>query len=131
MAQAIAAGLMALADGGNGSALLAAAASAPAEAAAAVANGMPAAANLPWAYEPVWVETPECTACDECIALAPKTFQYDASGKAVVVDPRGSAYRDLVKAAEKCTAGCLHPGTPWRADEKDAAKLMQRAERFQ
>ncbi|MCZ7655156.1 MAG: 2-oxoacid:acceptor oxidoreductase family protein [Rhodocyclaceae bacterium] len=25
-------------------------------------------------YEPVWVETPECTACDECTTLAPKVF---------------------------------------------------------
>jgi ferredoxin len=87
--------------------------------------GLPPAANLPWAYEPVWVETPECTACDECIELAPKTFRYNDARPGGRGRPAGSAYRDLVKAAEKCTAGCLHPGTPWSAAEKDAAKLMQ------
>jgi pyruvate-ferredoxin/flavodoxin oxidoreductase len=127
MARAITAGLMALAGGGDAAALAAATATDPQS---MVGAGLPPAANLPWAYEPVWVETPECTGCDECIELAPKTFRYNDAGQAVVADPRGSAYRDLVKAAEKCTAGCLHPGTPWSADEKDAAKLMQRAERF-
>ena len=92
---------------------------------------MPAAANLPWEYEPVWVETPECTACDECTDLAPKTFQYNEQKQAIVINPQGSAYRDIVKAAEKCTAGCLHPGTPWNTNEKDAEKLMQRAEKYQ
>ena len=25
-------------------------------------------------YEPVWIETPECTACDECTSINPKIF---------------------------------------------------------
>ncbi|MCB1772219.1 MAG: ferredoxin, partial [Gammaproteobacteria bacterium] len=127
MARSITAGLLAMANGGDASALLAE----PATGVGDVPAGLPAAANLPWEYEPVWLETPECTACDECTDIAPKTFRYNDDKKAVVIDPQGSPYRDLVKAAEKCTAGCLHPGTPWRADEKDAEKLMKRAEKYQ
>jgi pyruvate-ferredoxin/flavodoxin oxidoreductase len=63
-------------------------------------------------YEPVYIDTPECTACDECTKLAPKTFAYNDDKKAYVINPQGTKFADLVKAAEKCTAGCLHPGTP-------------------
>jgi pyruvate-ferredoxin/flavodoxin oxidoreductase len=128
MARSITAGLLAMANGGDASALL----GEPSVGQASdVPAGLPAAANLPWDYEPVWVETPECTACDECTDLAPGTFQYNDDNKVVVVNPQGSPYKDIVKAAEKCTAGCLHPGTPWQADEKDAEKLMRRAEKYQ
>jgi pyruvate-ferredoxin/flavodoxin oxidoreductase len=82
-------------------------------------------------YEPVWIETPECTACDECIELNPKIFAYNDEKKAVIIDPKGGAYKDVVKAAEKCTAGCIHPGTPWNASEKDLDKLVKRAAKYQ
>ncbi len=82
-------------------------------------------------YEPVWIDTPECTACDECIELNPKIFAYNDEKKAVIVDPKGGAYKDVVKAAEKCTAGCIHPGTPWNASEKDLDKLVKRAAKYQ
>ncbi len=81
-------------------------------------------------YEPVWVETPECTACDECIKLAPKTFQYNDQKLAVVIDPKGNRFADIVKSAEKCTAGCIHPGTPWKMSEPGIEKLMARAAKF-
>ena len=129
MARSITAGLLAMANAGDASALTSIAS--PAGGPADADGGLPAAANLPWEYEPVWVETPECTACDECTDLAPKTFQYNEKKQAVVINPQGSAFRDIVKAAEKCTAGCLHPGSPWNANEKDVEKLMQRAEKYQ
>jgi len=82
-------------------------------------------------YEPVWIEEPECTACDECTDLAPGIFKYNDEKIATVVNPKGGTYKDIVKAAEKCTAGCLHPGTPWDPSEKDLDKLLKRAEKFQ
>ncbi|MCW8908208.1 MAG: ferredoxin, partial [Sedimenticola sp.] len=82
-------------------------------------------------YEPVWIETPECTACDECTDIAPGIFKYNEDKLAVVVDPKGGTYKDIVKAAEKCTAGCLHPGTPWNPNEKDLEKLVKRAAKYQ
>lgn len=81
-------------------------------------------------YEACWVETPECTACDECITLAPKTFAYNDQRQVVVVDPKAAKYKDLVKAAEKCTAGCLHPGTPWDQTEPGLDKLLARAAKY-
>jgi pyruvate-ferredoxin/flavodoxin oxidoreductase len=82
-------------------------------------------------YEPVWIETPECTACDECTDIAPNIFAYNGDKLAEVVNPRGGKYKDIVRAAEKCTAGCLHPGTPWDMTEKDIDKLIKRAEKHQ
>jgi pyruvate-ferredoxin/flavodoxin oxidoreductase len=81
-------------------------------------------------YEPVWVESPECTACDECTSIAPKVFVYNDQKQAIVVNPKGARYADLVKAAEKCTAGCLHPGTPWNMNEPGIEKLMARAAKY-
>jgi len=82
-------------------------------------------------YEPVWIETPECTACDECTEIAPGTFAYNDDKLATVSNPKGGSYKDIVRAAEKCTAGCLHPGTPWNMTEKDIDKLIKRAEKYQ
>jgi pyruvate-ferredoxin/flavodoxin oxidoreductase len=91
------------------------------------AQGAAPAAN---GYEPVWVETPECTACDECTTLAPKVFAYNEQKQVIVVNPKGGKFADLVKAAEKCTAGCLHPGTPWNMNEPGIEKLMARAAKY-
>jgi pyruvate-ferredoxin/flavodoxin oxidoreductase len=81
-------------------------------------------------YEPVWIESPECTACDECINLAPKIFAYNEQKLAIVVNPKAGKFADIVKAAEKCTAGCIHPGTPWNMSEPGVEKLMVRAAKF-
>ena len=48
-----------------------------------------------------------------------------------MTNPKGGSYKDIVRAAEKCTAGCLHPGTPWNMAEKDIDKLIKRAEKYQ
>lgn len=87
----------------------------------------PAAAD---GYEAVWIESPECTACDECINLAPKAFAYNEQKQAVVINPQGAKFADLVKAAEKCTASCIHPGSPWNASEPGVDKLIARAAKF-
>ena len=100
-----------------------AAQSAPVAAAAAA----PAAAD---GYEPVWVDTPECTACDECININSKVFGYNETKKVVVLNPKAGSYLDVVKAAEKCTAGVIHPGTPWNMNEANLDKLKQRAAKF-
>jgi pyruvate-ferredoxin/flavodoxin oxidoreductase len=48
-----------------------------------------------------------------------------------VIDPKGGSYQDIVKAAEKCTAGCIHPGTPWNPAEAGLEKLLKRAAKYQ
>jgi len=126
MAQKLTSSLFALATGGNLGALadLATGAGAPG---AGGGNGGAA----PGDWEPVWVETPECTACDECTTINPKIFAYNDQKKVTVIDPKGGPYKDIVKAAEKCTAGCIHPGTPWNPGEKDLDKLVKRAAKYQ
>jgi pyruvate-ferredoxin/flavodoxin oxidoreductase len=95
----------------------------------AAAGAVPTAAES-GDYEPVWIDSPECTACDECTNLAPKAFAYNDQKLAVVVNPKGAKFADIVKAAEKCTAACIHPGTPWNMNEPGIEKLMVRAAKF-
>jgi pyruvate-ferredoxin/flavodoxin oxidoreductase len=97
---------------------------------AAALAGAPSAAGGSDDYDPVWVESPECTACDECINLAPKVFAYNDQKLAIVINPKGGKFADIVKAAEKCTAGCIHPGTPWNRGDPGVEKLMARAAKF-
>jgi pyruvate-ferredoxin/flavodoxin oxidoreductase len=83
------------------------------------------------AFEPAWIDQGECTSCDECININPKIFAYDENKKAYVKDPRGGPFKDIVRAAEKCTGRCIHPGNPADPKEKDLDKLIKRAAKFQ
>jgi pyruvate-ferredoxin/flavodoxin oxidoreductase len=120
-AQKLAQGLMSMLGGGDVSALLS---SAPAGDSAPAASGG-------GAFEPAWIEKSQCTSCDECVTINPKIFEYDGDKKAFVKDPRGGPFKDIVRAAEKCTGQCIHPGTPADPNEKDLEKLVKRAEKFQ
>ena len=71
-----------------------------------------------------------CTSCNECININAKIFAYDADQHAYVKDPKGGPYKDLVRAAEKCTAQVIHPGTPCDPKEKDVDKLVLRAAKY-
>ena len=77
-----------------------------------------------------WLDTEECTACDECTNLNDRLFAYNATKKAYIKDPDGGPYRDLVKAAEKCTARIIHPGLPRGRDDKDILKWIKRGEKY-
>jgi pyruvate-ferredoxin/flavodoxin oxidoreductase len=81
-------------------------------------------------YEAAWIDTPECTACDECMNINSKIFGYNDQKKAVVLNPTAGTFLDIVKAAEKCTAGVIHPGTPWNMKEANLDKLKARAAKF-
>ncbi|MEL7448618.1 MAG: 2-oxoacid:acceptor oxidoreductase family protein [Pseudomonadota bacterium] len=123
--QKIAAGLMGLVAGdedGNAAALVESLApsAAPADAAPETAGD----------YMAPWLDTSECTACDECMLINPKIFAYNDDKKAVIVDPSGGPYRDLVKAAEKCTAMVIHPGLPADRSDKDIDQWIARGDKF-
>ena len=81
-------------------------------------------------YEPCWVETPECSGCSDCVTLAPGVFALNAERKAVVVNPKGGKFVDIVKSAEKCPAECLHPGAPWNPAEPGLDQLRARAANY-
>lgn len=82
-------------------------------------------------FEPAWIDQSQCTACDECININPAIFAYDDDKKAFVKNASGGPFKDIVRAAEKCTGQCIHPGSPADPGEKDVEKLMKRAEKFQ
>jgi len=81
-------------------------------------------------YMAPWIDTAECTACDECTNLNAKIFVYNDSKKAVIKDALGGPYKDVVKAAERCTARVIHPGLPGDRSAKDIDKWIKRAEKF-
>jgi pyruvate-ferredoxin/flavodoxin oxidoreductase len=81
-------------------------------------------------YTAPWIESAQCTSCDECIGINPKIFAYDDHKHAFVKNPKGGPYKDLVRAAEKCTAQVIHPGTPFDPNEKDVDKLLKRAAKY-
>jgi pyruvate-ferredoxin/flavodoxin oxidoreductase len=119
--QKIAGSLMQIA-GGQGSVALA----------GPVAEGVaPAAAPaVEGEYMAPWIDTDQCTACDECININKKIFVYNDQKKAVIKNPKGGPYKDIVKAAEKCTAQVIHPGLPADRSEKDIEKWIKRAEKY-
>jgi pyruvate-ferredoxin/flavodoxin oxidoreductase len=81
-------------------------------------------------YMAPWIDTPECTSCDECIRINNNIFQYDDKKKAFIKNPAGGPYKDVVKAAERCTAQVIHPGLPKDRSEKDIDKWIARAEKY-
>ncbi len=103
MAQKLTASLFALATGGNIGAL--ADFALPGRGAAAGGNGGAAALGD---WEPAWIDTPQCTACDECTQINPKIFVYNAQKQATVADPKGGPYRDIVQGGGEVHGG-LHP----------------------
>jgi hypothetical protein len=76
------------------------------------------------------IDTPRCTSCDECTRLNKKLFAYDGNKQAYIVDPKAGTFKQLVLAAERCTAQIIHPGTPCNPDEPDLEKWIKRASRF-
>ncbi len=102
-----------------------------------MATGKPATADVLVEEKPAdgdylapWLETEECTSCDECIRLNPNVFAYNENNKAYIKSPKGGPYQDLVKAAEKCTAGVIHPGLPADRAAKDIEKWILRGEKY-
>jgi pyruvate-ferredoxin/flavodoxin oxidoreductase len=81
-------------------------------------------------YMAPWLDTEECTSCDECTNLNDRIFAYNSSRKAYIKDAAAGPYQDLVKAAEKCTAQIIHPGLPRDRSGKDILKWIKRGEKF-
>jgi len=105
---------------------------APPESAAPAASASAAAAPAPAQdeAEEAWVDTAMCTSCDECVRKFPAVFVYNGDKQAIVKNARGGSFRDLVMAAEKCTAKVIHPGAPWNPSEPDLAAWVERARPF-
>ncbi|MFT4736500.1 MAG: pyruvate-ferredoxin/flavodoxin oxidoreductase [Cyclobacteriaceae bacterium] len=76
-----------------------------------------------------WIETEDCTSCDECINLNSSIFAYNEDKKAVIKNLKGGPYQDLVMASEKCPAQIIHPGLPDDTSAKDIGKWIERGEK--
>jgi pyruvate-ferredoxin/flavodoxin oxidoreductase len=81
-------------------------------------------------YMAPWIDSDECTACDECTRINPAIFKYDDRKKAYIADPQAGPYSDLVKAAEKCTAQIIHPGLPRDRSLPDIEKWIARGSKY-
>jgi pyruvate-ferredoxin/flavodoxin oxidoreductase len=81
-------------------------------------------------YMAPWLETDECTACDECTQINTRIFAYNDAGKAYIKDADGGPYADLVKAAERCTARVIHPGLPRDPTDPALQKWIERARKY-
>ncbi|WP_420319033.1 2-oxoacid:acceptor oxidoreductase family protein [Ekhidna sp.] len=81
-------------------------------------------------YMAPWIETEDCSSCDECININAQIFAYNEDKKAYIKDPSAGAYSDIVKAAEKCTTQVIHPGLPTDKSEKDIDKWIKRGEKY-
>ncbi len=81
-------------------------------------------------YMAPWIDSDECTACDECTKINSNIFAYNEDKHAYIKDPNGGPYKDLVKAAEKCTAQIIHPGLPKNRNEKDIDKWIERGKKY-
>jgi pyruvate-ferredoxin/flavodoxin oxidoreductase len=120
--------------GGNGGAAVAAPAAtvapvAPAAPAAATATAPVAAEEESLGLDP-YIQSELCTACNECTNLNKRMFAYNDKKQAYIKDSKAGTFRELVMAAEKCPVSIIHPGTPLNPKEKDLAKWVKRAERF-
>jgi len=77
-----------------------------------------------------YIDTPLCTTCNECTNLNSRMFRYNGDKQAYIADPAAGTFAELVKAAEKCPARCIHPGTPRNGDPSATDKMLRRAARF-
>jgi ferredoxin len=81
-------------------------------------------------FDEPWIDTPLCTTCNECTNINPALFKYNADNQAYIADPDAGTYAEMVKAAVKCPARCIHPGAPRPGDETATDELRARAAQF-
>ncbi|MFQ5382532.1 MAG: thiamine pyrophosphate-dependent enzyme, partial [Dehalococcoidia bacterium] len=92
-------------------------------------NGASPEAAAPEATGPT-IDTELCTTCEECVNINRRMFAYNESKQAYIKDATAGTYRELVMAAERCTARIIHPGRPLNPNERDLEKWIKRAEPF-
>jgi ferredoxin len=89
----------------------------------------PAAAEEVTTEEP-WIETALCTSCNDCLTINQLLFIYDGNKQAIIGNARAGTFAQLVQAAEKCPARCIHPGQPLNPNEAGLEALIKRAAPF-
>jgi ferredoxin len=77
-----------------------------------------------------WIDSGLCTTCNECTNLNGRMFRYNANKQATIADRSAGTFEELVKAAEKCPARCIHVGAPPAGDSSVTDDLRARALKF-
>ena len=77
-----------------------------------------------------YIDSIRCTTCNECTNLNNRMFAYNADKQAFVKDAKAGTFQQLVIASERCPVSIIHPGSPLNPKEKDLAKWVKRAEKF-
>jgi ferredoxin len=80
--------------------------------------------------EEPWIDSGLCTTCNECTNLNGRMFRYNANKQAELADRSAGSFEELVKAAEKCPARCIHVGAPPASDPSVTEDLRARALKF-
>lgn len=96
----------------------------------AQAPAQAAADEAPLALDDPYVDTPLCTSCNECTTLNKRLFVYDGNKQAMIGDVSAGTFAELVRAAEKCPAKCIHPGKPRQGDPSATPEIVARAASF-
>ncbi|MHC5112935.1 MAG: 4Fe-4S domain-containing protein [Planctomycetota bacterium] len=94
-----------------------------------VAEPAPAAEPAEEPDEP-WIESVLCTSCNDCLDINKQLFVYNSNKQAVIGDASAGTFAQLVQAAEKCPAKCIHPGAPLDPEEPNLPDLIERAKPF-
>ncbi len=77
-----------------------------------------------------YIDSALCTSCDDCIHINARMFRYNENKQATIADPTAGTFEELVRAAEKCPARCIHPGAPRPDDPTVTPELIERAKKF-
>jgi len=109
----------------------------PPEEPAPEAEAEPQAQPVPQAEEEAelaldepYIDSALCTSCNDCINLNRQMFKYNENKQAFIADATAGSYVQLVAAAEKCPARCIHPGKPRPDDDTATDDLIRRAAAF-
>ena len=81
-------------------------------------------------FDEAWIDSVLCTTCNDCLNVNRAMFVYNENKQAVIADIDAGPYADLVIAAEKCPARCIHPGKPQDPSEPNLDALIARAAEF-
>ncbi len=81
-------------------------------------------------FDEPYIDSALCTSCNDCVNINPRLFVYNENKQAQIGDPDAGTFAELVAAAEKCPARCIHPGRPRNPDEPNLESLTERARRF-
>lgn len=81
-------------------------------------------------FDEPYIEAILCTSCNDCTNINSRMFEYNSDKQAFIADATAGTFAELVKAAVKCPAKCIHPGKPRDDDPTATPELIAQAAEF-